>query len=76
TDLVIILFFLVFFASRCFYTWHHGFNGANFSIRARGLNNVCCWIFQIIRSIPIGLLLDQKSISHCVCAYAGWTVLV
>ncbi|SJL05216.1 uncharacterized protein ARMOST_08582 [Armillaria ostoyae] len=56
----------MFFASNWFYTWQFsGFNGAIFNIRARGLNNVCYWISQIIGSILIGLL-DRKSISHRV----------
>ncbi|KAK0245306.1 hypothetical protein EDD85DRAFT_800557 [Armillaria nabsnona] len=35
-----------------------GFNSAIFNIRARGSNNGRYWIFQIIGSILIGLLLD------------------
>ncbi|PBK60050.1 MFS general substrate transporter [Armillaria solidipes] len=76
TDPMIILLFPMFFASNWFYTWQFsGFNGAIFNIRARGLNNVCYWISQIIGSILIGLLLDRKSISRRVRAYTGWTVL-
>ncbi|PBK60036.1 MFS general substrate transporter [Armillaria solidipes] len=76
TDPMIILLFPMFFASNWFYTWQFsGFNGAIFNIRARGLNNVCYWISQIIGSILIGLLLDRKSISRRIRAYTGWTVL-
>ncbi|KAG7450839.1 MFS general substrate transporter [Guyanagaster necrorhizus] len=76
TDPMIILLFPMFFASNWFYTWQFsGFNGAIFDIRARGLNNVCYWISQIIGSVLIGLLLDRKSISRRIRAYTGWTVL-
>ncbi|SJL05200.1 related to DUF895 domain membrane protein [Armillaria ostoyae] len=76
TDPMIILLFPMFFASNWFYTWQFsGFNGAIFNIRARGLNNVCYWISQIIGSILIDLLLDRKPISRRIRAYTGWTVL-
>ncbi|KAK0456962.1 hypothetical protein EV421DRAFT_2013949 [Armillaria borealis] len=76
TDPMIILLFPMFFASNWFYTWQFsGFDGAIFNIRARGLNNVCYWISQIIGSILIDLLLDRKSISRRIRAYTGWTVL-
>ncbi|KAK0245315.1 hypothetical protein EDD85DRAFT_783256 [Armillaria nabsnona] len=75
-DLMIILLFPLFFASNWFYTWQFSnFNGVIFNICVRGLNNVCYWFSQIIGSILMGLLLNQKSISHCICAYTGWTVL-
>ncbi|KAK0456956.1 hypothetical protein EV421DRAFT_1896148 [Armillaria borealis] len=76
TDPMIILLFPMFFASNWFYTWQFSsFNGAIFNIRARGLNNVCYWISQIIGSVLIGLLPDRKSISRRIRAYTGWTVL-
>ncbi|KAG7448591.1 MFS general substrate transporter [Guyanagaster necrorhizus] len=76
TDPMIVLLFPMFFTSNWFYTWQFsGFNGALFSIRARGLNNVCYWISQIIGSVLIGLLLDRKSLSRRVRAFSGWTAL-
>ncbi|KAK0203763.1 MFS general substrate transporter [Desarmillaria ectypa] len=76
TDPMIVLLFPMFFTSNWFYTWQFsGFNGALFSIRARGLNNVCYWISQIIGSVLIGLLLDRKSLSRRVRAFSGWTSL-
>ncbi|PBK60034.1 hypothetical protein ARMSODRAFT_1009476 [Armillaria solidipes] len=68
TDPMITLLFPMFFASNWFYTWQSsGFNGAIFSIRARGLNNICYWISQTIGSILIVVVFR---------AYTGWTVLV
>ncbi|KAF8899685.1 MFS general substrate transporter [Mucidula mucida] len=76
TDPMIILLFPMFFASNWFYTWQFSeFNGALFTIRARGLNNLLYWISQIIGSVLISFLLDRKSISRRVRAYAGWTAL-
>ncbi|PBK89147.1 hypothetical protein ARMGADRAFT_1083700 [Armillaria gallica] len=51
-----------------------GFNGAIFNILARGLNNVCYWISQIIGSVLIGLLY-RKSISRRIRAHTGRTLL-
>ena len=52
------------------------FNGALFNIRARSLNNLVYWFAQILGSVSIGFLLDQRSLSRRVRAFTGWTILV
>ncbi|KAH8101515.1 MFS general substrate transporter [Cristinia sonorae] len=77
TDPYIILLFPMFFASNWFYTWQfNDFNAALFNIRARSLNNLVYWFAQIIGSLSIGFLLDQRGLSRRVRAFSGWAVLV
>ena len=52
------------------------YNDALFNIRARSLNNLVYWLCQIVGSISIGFLLDQRAISRRVRAFSGWTVLL
>ena len=52
------------------------YNDALFNIRARSLNNLVYWLSQIVGSISIGFLLDQRAISRRVRAFSGWTVLL
>ncbi|KAF8168400.1 major facilitator superfamily domain-containing protein [Crassisporium funariophilum] len=76
TDPMIILLFPMFLASNWFYTWQFNeYNDALFNIRARSLNNLVYWLSQIVGSIAIGFLLDQKSISRRVRAFSGWGIL-
>jgi len=76
TDPMVILLFPMFLASNWFYTWQfNDYNDALFNIRARSLNNLVYWLSQIVGSISIGFLLDQKSISRRVRAFSGWTIL-
>ncbi|KIY72089.1 MFS general substrate transporter [Cylindrobasidium torrendii FP15055 ss-10] len=76
TDPFILLLFPMFFASNYFYTWQFsGFNGAIFTIRARGLNNLLYWVSQIIGCLSMAMLLDQRSLSRKARAYLGWAVL-
>lgn len=53
----------------------NGYNGALFNIRARSLNNLVYWISQIIGSVAIGFLLDQKNLGRRARAFSGWAVL-
>jgi len=77
TDPMILLLFPMFFASNWFYTWQFNeYNDAVFNIRARSLNNVVYWTAQIIGSIIIGFILDQRCISRRVRAFTGWAILV
>jgi MFS family permease len=77
TDPLIVLLFPMFFASNWFYTWQfNDYNGAVFNIRARALNNLVYWIAQIIGSVSIGFLLDQKALGRRLRAFSGWTVLM
>ncbi|PCH33152.1 MFS general substrate transporter [Wolfiporia cocos MD-104 SS10] len=76
TDPYILLLFPMFFASNWFYTWQfNDYNAAIFNIRARALNNLVYWTSQIVGSVAIGFLLDQKALSRRFRAYAGWIVL-
>ncbi|OBZ79423.1 hypothetical protein A0H81_00228 [Grifola frondosa] len=76
TDPSIIMLFPMFFASNFFYTWQfNDFNGALFTIRARALNNLVYWLSQILGSVSIGFLLDQRGLSRRFRAFAGWAVL-
>ncbi|KAG2135417.1 MFS general substrate transporter [Suillus clintonianus] len=77
TDPWIILLFPIFFASNYFYTWQYNdYNGAIFTIRARGLNNIMSWTAQIFGSIFIGcFVLDQKRVRRRVRAFYGWILV-
>jgi len=76
TDPMIILLFPMFFASNWFYTWQFSeYNSALFNIRARSLNNLVYWMAQIVGSVSIGFLLDQKQINRRLRAFSGWAVL-
>lgn len=76
TDPMIIMLFPMFFASNWFYTWQfNAYNGAIFDIKARSLNNLVYWIAQIIGSILMGFILDQKRIPRRTRAFIGWAVL-
>ncbi|KAM5530428.1 hypothetical protein V8D89_015903 [Ganoderma adspersum] len=77
TDPWIVLLFPMFFASNWFYTWQfNDYNGALFTIRARALNNLIYWLSQIVGSVSIGFLLDQRGLSRRFRAFSGWVVLI
>ncbi|KAK7688023.1 hypothetical protein QCA50_008393 [Cerrena zonata] len=77
TDPYIVLLFPMFFASNWFYTWQfNDFNAALFNIRTRSLNNLVYWLAQIIGSVCMGFLLDQRGLSRRVRAFSGWCVLL
>ena len=52
------------------------YNDALFNIRARSLNNLVYWLSQIVGSISIGILLDQRAVSRRIRAFSGWAVLL
>ena len=52
------------------------YNAALFNIRARSLNNLVYWVFQILGSVSIGLLLDQHQFRRRARAFAGWLILL
>ena len=54
----------------------NGYNSALFNIRARSLNNFVYWMAQIIGSISIGFLLDQRTLSRRLRAFSGWAILM
>ncbi|GBE78584.1 UNC93-like protein [Sparassis crispa] len=77
TDPWVLLLFPMFFASNWFYTWQfNDFNAALFNIRGRALNNLVYWLAQIIGSVSIGFLLDQRGLRRRFRAFAGWVVLL
>ena len=53
----------------------NAYNGALFDIKARSLNNLVYWIAQIVGSVFMGLILDQKKFSRRLRAFTGWSVL-
>ncbi|KZT09028.1 MFS general substrate transporter [Laetiporus sulphureus 93-53] len=76
TDPTVVLLFPMFFASNWFYTWQfNDYNAALFTIRARALNNLVYWLAQILGSVSIGFLLDQRGLTRRFRAYAGWVCL-
>jgi len=60
-----------------FYTWQfNDFNGVLFNIRTRSLNNLLYWTAQIVGSLLIGFLLDQRNLTRRARAFLGWGVLL
>lgn len=59
-----------------FVTEFNDYNGALFNIRTRSLNNLVYWLSQIIGSVSIGFLLDQRALSRRLRAFCGWWVLL
>ena len=51
------------------------YNGALFDIQARSLNNLVYWLAQIVGSLFMGFVLDQKKFSRRTRAFSGWTLL-
>ncbi|KAF8133206.1 MFS general substrate transporter [Boletus edulis] len=76
-DAWIVLLFPMFVASNYFTTWQfNDYNGAIFTIRARGLNNLVYWTAQIVGSVFIGyVILDQKLYRRRVRAFIGWVLV-
>ncbi|KIJ45194.1 hypothetical protein M422DRAFT_46992 [Sphaerobolus stellatus SS14] len=76
TDPFILLLFPLFFVSNWFYTWQfNDYNAVLFNIRTRSLNNLCYWMSQIVGSLMIGYLLDQRGLTRRARAFLGWIVL-
>lgn len=77
TDPWVVLLFPMFFASNYFYTWQfNDYNGALFTIRARGLNNFVYWSAQIFGSVFIGYcILDKNRLRRRTRAFLGWVIV-
>ncbi|KAL0068046.1 hypothetical protein AAF712_004949 [Marasmius tenuissimus] len=76
TDPWIVLLFPMFFSSNWFYTWQfNAYNGTIFNIRARSLNNLLYWSAQIIGSVLMSFLLDNKKLSRRARAFLSWGLL-
>lgn len=57
-------------------TVFNDYNGAIFTIRARGLNNFVYWTAQIFGSLFMGhVVLDQKRYRRRVRALVGWALV-
>lgn len=52
------------------------YNNALFNIRARSLNNLVYWFAQILGSLSIGFVLDQKRLTRRFRAFTGWIILL
>ena len=59
-----------------YYIEFNDYNSALFNIRTRSLNGLVYWISQIVGSLAIGALLDQRRFSRRLRAFSGWTVLL
>lgn len=76
TDPLILMLFPMFFASNWFYTWQFNvYNFYLFDVKARSLNNLVYWIAQILGSIMMAFVLDQKKIRRRVRAFIGYGAL-
>lgn len=77
TDPWIILLFPMFFASNYCYTWeYNNYNGAIFTIRARGLNSLMSSTSQVFGSVFLGcFILDRKRVRRRVRAFYGWILV-
>lgn len=59
-----------------FFVEFNDYNGALFTIRARGLNNFVYWTSQIFGSLLIGyFILDKKSLRRRSRAFLGWIIV-
>ncbi|KAG2363326.1 MFS general substrate transporter [Suillus spraguei] len=77
TDPWIILLFPMFFASNYCYAWeYNNYNGAIFTIRARGLNSLLSYTSQIFGAVFLGyFILDQNRVRRRVRAFYGWILV-
>ncbi len=72
----VVLMFPMFLASNWFYTWQfNDYNGVLFTLRTRSLNNLLYWLSQMVGSLAIGQILDNKRMSRRSRAWIGWSVV-
>lgn len=72
----ICLLFPMFWTSNIFYTYQfNAFNGAQFNVRTRALNNVLYWISQILGALVFGYALDFGTFRRTVRAKVSFVVL-
>jgi hypothetical protein len=58
------------------YAEYNNYNGAIFTIRARGLNSLMSYTSQVFGSVFLGyLILDQKRVRRRVRALYGWILV-
>ena len=53
----------------------NNYNGAIFDIQACSLNNLVYWLTQIVGSLFMGIILDQKKFNRWKHAFSGWSLL-
>ncbi|TKY87990.1 hypothetical protein EX895_003086 [Sporisorium graminicola] len=76
SDPWVILLFPMFLASNWFYTWQfNDYNGALFTLRTRALNGLLYWLSQMVGSLAIGQVLDNKRMSRKSRAWIGWSIV-
>ncbi|KAJ1596223.1 hypothetical protein NDA14_001226 [Ustilago hordei] len=76
SDPWVVLLFPMFLASNWFYTWQfNDYNGALFTLRTRALNNLLYWLSQMVGSLAIGQVLDNKRMSRKSRAWLGWSIV-
>lgn len=76
SDPWVVLLFPMFLASNWFYTWQfNDFNGVLFTLRTRSLNNLLYWLSQMVGSLAIGQILDNKRMSRKSRAWLGWAIV-
>ncbi|KAL1923039.1 uncharacterized protein VTP21DRAFT_9415 [Calcarisporiella thermophila] len=75
-DKKIILLIPLCFYSNFFYAYQFRANGAYFSVRARGLNNLVYWLAQILGALLFGLFLDSGRYVRRTRAYFGLAIVL
>lgn len=76
SDPWVVLLFPMFLASNWFYTWQfNDYNGVLFTLRTRSLNNLLYWLSQMVGSLVIGQVLDNKRMSRRSRAWLGWSIV-
>uniref|UniRef100_A0A0C9SAY9 TSA: Wollemia nobilis Ref_Wollemi_Transcript_1455_1963 transcribed RNA sequence n=1 Tax=Wollemia nobilis TaxID=56998 RepID=A0A0C9SAY9_9CONI len=76
TNWKMLLLFPAAWASNFFYTYQfNNVNGALFTVRTKGFNNVFYWAAQMVGSVAIGYLLDNCSKSRKTRGYVGVVVV-
>ena len=76
SDPWVILLFPMFLTSNWFYTWQfNDYNGVLFTLRTRALNNLLYWLSQMVGSLAIGQILDNKRMSRRSRAWVGWAIV-
>ena len=64
-----------FFFRTNFKSEFNDYNGAIFNIQARSLNNLVYWLAQVVGSLFMGFILDQKKFRRRMRAFSGWSLL-
>lgn len=72
----IYFLFPMFCASNWFYTYQfNDVNAARFNVRTRSLNSLLYWLFQMLGSIAVGVILDWQRFSRPTRARIGYSII-